>query len=399
MEIIPYGKQSITEDDINEVVGCLKSDYITQGPMVNKFEDSFSNYVNSKYSIAVANGTAALHLAVLALGLKKGDKVITTSLTFVASANCIRYCGAEVVFVDIDPKTYLLDYEKVSKLIKSSPKGTFKGIITVNFAGRVSDKLKFKNLADNNNLWLIDDACHSPGAYFIDYNNIKQMIGNGLYSDLSIFSFHPVKHIATGEGGMITTNNEVLYNKISKLKTHGIVKKDKEFLNNKHIASAGECEDKYPGWYMEMQSLGFNYRLSDVNCALGFSQLKKARIKLERRIEIAKIYNAFFSNKNYIINHSKFVDGHAYHLYILNVKFRKKLYEFLRTKNIFTQIHYFPCHLMPYYKNLGWKKGDLPNVENYYQNCISIPMYPELSKKQIDYILSNIDQFYLNENK
>ncbi len=399
MEIIPYGKQNITDDDILEVVSCLKSDYLTQGPMVEKFENSFSNYVDSKYAIAVSNGTAALHLSVLALGLQKGDKVITTPLTFAASANCIEYCGAEAIFVDIDPETFLLDYNKVKKLIESSPNDTFKGIITVNFAGRVNDKERFKELVDKHNMWIVEDACHSPGGHFIDKNNKIQKSGNGRYSDTTIFSFHPVKHIATGEGGMITTNDYSLYNKILKLRTHGITKITSEFFNNKNLAGSSLNENEYPLWYMEMQDLGFNYRLCDINSALGFSQLKSAEIKLNKRIEIAKIYNDFFSSKDYIINHSKYVDGHAYHLYVLTVRNRKKLYDFLRVNKIFTQIHYFPCHLMPYYRNLGWKEGDCPNAEEYYKNCISIPMYPELSDVQINYILLKIDQFYLNENE
>ena len=399
MEIIPYGKQKITDDDISEVVSCLKSDYLTQGPMVEKFEKSFSNYVDSKYAIAVSNGTAALHLSVLALGLQKGDKVITTPLTFAASANCIKYCGAEAIFVDIDPDTFLLDYNKVKKLIESSPKDTFKGIITVNFAGRVNDKERFKELVDKHNMWIVEDACHSPGGHFIDKSNNIQKSGNGRYSDTSIFSFHPVKHIATGEGGMITTNDYSLYKKILKLRTHGITKITSNFLNDKTLAGSSLNENEYPLWYMEMQDLGFNYRLCDINSALGFSQLKSAGIKLNKRIEIAKIYNDFFSSKDYIINHSKYVAGHAYHLYVLTVSNRKELYDFLRINKIFTQIHYFPCHLMPYYRNLGWKEGDCPNAEEYYKNCISIPMYPELSEIQINYILSKIDQFYLNENE
>ena len=224
MNPIPYGRQNINQDDIDEVIKVLKSDYLTQGPNLNLFEKKFSEYVGSKYSVAVSNGTAALHLSVLALGLKKGDKVITSPLTFVASANCIRYCGAEVIFSDIDPITYLLDFESVKKLIYSHPKGTFKGIIPVDFAGRAVNLEKFKKLADENDLWILEDSCHAPGGYFIDSKNKNQNCGNGEFADLSIFSFHPVKHIACGEGGMITTNNKAFYNKLNLLRTHGITK-------------------------------------------------------------------------------------------------------------------------------------------------------------------------------
>ena len=399
MEIIPYGKQHITDDDIAEVVSCLKSNYLTQGPMIEKFENKFSNYVDSKYAVAVSNGTAALHLSVLALGLKKGDKVITSPLTFVASANCVRYCGAEVVFVDIDPDTFLLDFNKVEKLIESSPKDTFKGIITVNFAGRVDDKKRFKELVDNHDMWIVEDACHSPGGYFVDDSKTIHKSGNGRYSDLTIFSFHPVKHIATGEGGMITTNNYNLYEKILKLRTHGITKLESDFVNDKNLAGSGLNEIEYPLWYMEMQELGFNYRICDINSALGYSQLKSAEIRLNKRRKIAKTYNDFFESKEYVINHSKYIDGHAYHLYVLTVRNRKKLYDFLRSNNVYGQIHYFPCHLMPYYRSIGWKIGDCPNAEEYYSNCISIPMYPELTEFQIDYILTKIDKFYLDENE
>ena len=208
--IIPYGKQNITQEDINAVIEALKSDYLTQGPKINEFEIEFANYVGSKYAVAVANGTAALHLCTLALGVKEGDKVITSPLTFVASANCVRYSGGEVVFSDIDPSTYLLDIDKVKKILENSPKGTFKGIIVVDFAGRTVDLEAYKKLADEHKLWIIEDACHAPGGYFKDSIGSIQQCGNSNFADLAIFSFHPVKHIACGEGGMLTTNNEHL---------------------------------------------------------------------------------------------------------------------------------------------------------------------------------------------
>ena len=220
--IIPYGKQNITKEDIDAVVNALNGDYLTQGPTILEFEKKFSNYIGSKYSIAVSNGTAALHLCALVLGVKNGDKVITTPITFAASANCIRYCEGDVVFSDIDPETYLIDLIKVEELLVQNPKGTFKGIIPVNFAGRAVNLEKLRELAKRYDLWIIEDACHAPGAYFIDSKGITQNSGNGIYSDLSIFSFHPVKHIATGEGGMITTNNENLYNTLLSLNTDEI---------------------------------------------------------------------------------------------------------------------------------------------------------------------------------
>jgi UDP-4-amino-4,6-dideoxy-N-acetyl-beta-L-altrosamine transaminase len=392
--IIPYGKQNITDDDIEAVVKALKGEFLTQGPTILEFEKKFSDYIGCKYSIAVSNGTAALHLAALAIGLKKGDKVITTPLTFAATANCIRYSEGEVVFSDIDSNTLLIDINKIEKLLKSNPKGTFKGIIPVDFAGRACNLEKLRELADEFGLWIIEDACHAPGGYFIDSKGDIQYCGNSQFADLSVFSFHPVKHIATGEGGMITTNNEDLYYKILKLRTHGITKKDIDFTNSIDFANGTLGETDYPGWYMEMQNLGFNYRFTDFQAALGISQLNRAETGLKRRREIAKKYNISFNEKSYIINHTGFVEGHAYHLYVIEVKDRLGLYNYLKQNDIFSQVHYIPCHLMPYYRNLGWKEGDMINSETYYKNCLSIPIYPGMSDDNVDLVISKIDKFY-----
>jgi UDP-4-amino-4,6-dideoxy-N-acetyl-beta-L-altrosamine transaminase len=392
--IIPYGKQFISEDDIEAVVKSLKGDYLTQGPTILEFEKKFSNYIGSKYSIAVSNGTAALHLCALALGVKNGDKVITTPITFAASANCIRYCEGDVIFSDIDPQTYLIDLVKVEALLSKHPKGTFKGIIPVNFAGRAVNLEKLREIANKYDLWILEDACHAPGGYFIDSKKVKQNCGNGFYADLSIFSFHPVKHIATGEGGMITTNDEILYNKLLELRTHGITKNPSKFLNSIDFACSQKDEINYPSWYMEMQSLGFNYRFTDFQAALGISQLNRAESGLIRRKQIAEKYNNAFTNKHFVLNQSGVVEGHAYHLYVLEVKNRLGLYNYLKQNNIYCQIHYIPCHLMPYYRNLGWKEGDMPNAELYYKNCISIPMFPGMSDEDIERVITEICKFY-----
>ena len=220
MKAIPYGKQFISDEDIQSVIQTLNGDFLTQGPAIYAFEKKFAAYVGSKFAVAVANGTGALHLSAMALNIQPGDKVITTPITFVASANCVKYCGGEVVFCDIDPKTFLLDIQQVRKLLEQSPKGTYKGIIPVDFAGRPINSEAFSKLAEEFGCWIIEDACHAPGAWIKDSNGIAQISGNGKYSDLAIFSFHPVKHIATGEGGMITTNREVLYKKMITLRTH-----------------------------------------------------------------------------------------------------------------------------------------------------------------------------------
>lgn len=393
--IIPYGKQNITKEDIDVVIAALQSDYLTQGPRIKEFEDHFANYVGSKYAVAVSNGTAALHLCTLALGVKEGDKVITTPITFAASANCVRYCGGEVVFSDINPDTYLLDIDKVKILLENAPKGTYKGIIPVDFAGRAVDLEAFRKLADEYNLWIIEDACHAPGGYFTDSKEILQNCGNGNYADLAIFSFHPVKHIACGEGGMITTNDETLYKKLLALRTHGITKNESEYSNSVEFACGQETEsEQYPGWYMEMQTLGFNYRITDFQAALGTSQLQRADEGLIKRRSIASIYNEAFNGQPFIKSQSGVIEGHAYHLYIIEVENRLELYNYLRENNVFAQIHYIPCHLMPYYRQLGWKEGDFPNAESYYKGCISLPMYPTLTIDEQLYVVNKIKEFF-----
>ncbi len=389
--VIPYGRQNITDEDIQVVIETLKSDYLTQGPKILEFEENFARYVGAKYAVALANGTAALHLCAMALDIKPGDKVITTPITFSASANCVRYCGGEVVFGDIDPETYLLDIDSVRKLLENSPKGSYKGIIPVDFAGRAVNLEEYRKLADEYGLWIIEDACHAPGGFFIDSFGQKQFCGNGNFAELAIFSFHPVKHIASGEGGMITTNDENLYKKLLTLRTHGIVKNDDLYQNSVEFAGG---KDTYPLWYMEMQELGYNYRITDFQAALGNSQLKRADEGLERRKEIAKTYEKAFKDKSFLKGQSGFVEGHAYHLYILEVEDRLGLYNYLREHKIFAQIHYIPVHLMPYYRDFGWKEGDRPNAENYYKHCISLPMFPTLMDEEQNFVINLINEYY-----
>ena len=392
---IPYGRQNITNEDINSVIEVLKSDNLTQGPHVEKFERDFAEYIGCKYAVAVSNGTAALHLSAMALNVRTGDKVIVTPLTFVASANCVRFCGGEVVFADIDPETYLLDINSVKKLLESSPKGTYKGIIPVDFSGRAVNLEDFRALADKYDLWILEDACHAPGGYFIDSKGEKQNCGNGVFADMAIFSFHPVKHIACGEGGMVITNNEELYKQLLRLRSHGITKGDDNYTNSIEFATGGYADEvSYPGWYMEMQQLGYNYRLTDFQSALGSSQLKRADEGLKRRKEIAEKYFNVLKEKNYIIGQSGVVEGHAYHLYIVEANDRLNLYKYLREHKIFAQIHYIPTHLMPYYREFGYNEGDLPNVEKYYKHCISLPMFPTLSDEEQQFVIDTIDGFY-----
>jgi len=378
MKSIPYGRQNIDNNDISAVVETLNADFLTQGPKVKEFEDKFAEYVGANYAVAVNNATSGLHLAVLALGLKKGERVITTPITFAASANCIRYAGGEVWFADIDKDNYLLSIKSTKKLIESKPKGFFKGIIPVDFAGLPVDLQEFRKLADEHNLWIIEDACHAPGGYFIDTNKEKQMCGNGNYADIGIFSFHPVKHIACGEGGMITTNSKKIYEKLALLRTHGITKEN--------------MEENHGGWFYEMQELGFNYRLTDIQSALGITQLAKNEIGVVRRNQLADNYKKAFKGKIQCQNLPKGTYN-AHHLFVINIDKRKELYDFLRTHNIFPQIHYIPVHTLSYYKKIGYNEADLSNSEKYYERCISLPMYPSLKDSEQKFVIEKILNF------
>ena len=375
MNKIPYGRQNIDQNDIDAVVLTLQSDYLTQGPKVREFESKFAEYVGADYAVAVNNATAGLHLSVLALGLIKGYRVITTPITFAASANCIRYAGAEVWFADIDPNTYLLDINSVKELIESKPKGFFKGIIPVDFAGLPVNMEEFRALANAHNLWIIEDASHAPGGYFIDSKEDQNFCGNGRYADIGVFSFHPVKHIACGEGGMLTTNSKELYEKLMLLRTHGITKDN--------------MQENHGNWYYEMIELGFNYRLTDFQSALGITQLSKNKKGVARRNEISGTYKKAFEGK---IKFQDLPKGtyNAHHLFIIEVENRKELYDFIHSKGILAQIHYVPVHTMPYYKNIGYADAGLVHAEKYYSRCISLPMYPTLTDEEQKYVIENI---------
>jgi UDP-4-amino-4,6-dideoxy-N-acetyl-beta-L-altrosamine transaminase len=380
--VIPYGRQNITEEDIQAVNEVLVSDYLTTGPKVKEFEEKFAAYIGSKYAVAVANGTAALHLCALALDVNENSKVITTPITFAASANCIRYCGGTVEFADIDSEKVVLDIDKVRAKLEAAPKGTYQGIIPVDFAGYPADLEAYRALADEYGLWIIEDACHAPGGFFTDSKGVQQNCGNGQFADLAIFSFHPVKHIACGEGGMITTNDEALYRKLLQLRSHGMIYQGDPKLQENH-----------GGWYMELQDLGYNYRMPDILCALGISQLSRADEGMERRRAIAKKYDEAFKNTIIKTHVPPEGVGHAYHLYVIEVTNRKELYDSLRTEGVYAQIHYVPLHTMPYYQAFGNKKGDLPLAEAYYAGCISLPMYPTLIDEEQDFVIEKVLKF------
>ena len=321
-------------------------------------------------------------MAVSSLAVKPGDKVIVTPMTFAASANCVRYCGGEVVFCDIDKDTYLMDVVKLRQLLVENPKGTFKGIIPVDFAGYPQNLEELKEIADEYGLWILEDACHAPGGYFVDRSGERQYCGNGRFANAGVFSFHPVKHIATGEGGMVTTNDKELYKKLCLYRTHGITK-DVALLHENH-----------GGWYYEMQELGFNYRMTDFQAALGVSQLSRANTGLSRRQEIANRYDEAFQDVQGIkIPYRAGNVYHAFHLYVIQVEDRLGLYNYLRANKILAQVHYVPVHLQPYYRELGNKSGDCPVAEEYYKHCLSLPMYPTLTDEEQQYVIDSVLAF------
>jgi UDP-4-amino-4,6-dideoxy-N-acetyl-beta-L-altrosamine transaminase len=379
MRNIPYGRQQITEEDIAAVVSVLQDDFLTQGPRIQAFEEAFDAYIGSKYAVAVSNGTAALHLCAMALDVNEHSRVITSPITFAASANCIRYCGGQVDFADIDPETALIDLKKVRAMLEAVPKGTYQGIIPVDFAGYPVNMEEARQLADEFGLWIIEDSCHAPGGYFVDRQGTTQRCGNGNYADLAIFSFHPVKHIACGEGGMITTNDKALYDRLCVLRTHGITK-DPLLV-----------PEPDGGWYYDMVELGYNYRLTDIQCALGLAQLERAEEGIARRRAIARRYDEAFGEAGIRAVKPLSEDiGHAYHLYVIRVGDRKGLYDHLRTQGIFAQIHYIPAHTLRFYRENGHADTHLPQAEQYYEECISLPMFPNLTDEEQDFVIDQV---------
>ncbi|WMJ90216.1 UDP-4-amino-4,6-dideoxy-N-acetyl-beta-L-altrosamine transaminase [Anaerocolumna sp. MB42-C2] len=370
--LIPYGRQWIDEDDIQAVVETLKSDYLTTGPKIAEFEKAIADYVGAEYAVGVSNGTAALHVACLAAGLQKGDEVITSPITFVASANCILYCGATPVFADIDPVTYNIDPADIRKKITNKTKA----IIAVHFTGQPCAMNEIRQIAKEYNLLVIEDAAHALGA---DYNG-KRI---GSISDMTTFSFHPVKHITTGEGGMITTNNKELYERLILYRSHGITRDTSLLLSNDGP------------WYYEQQELGYNYRITDIQSALGLSQMKKLDFFIARRREIAEKYNEAFKDLDgIIIPGQKEGCNNSWHLYVIQVteQDRKKVVEALHAKNIGVNVHYIPVYTQPYYRSHGYKDVICPNAEKVYQNFISLPMYAKLTNDEQDYVIKQVKE-------
>ena len=368
--MIPYGRQTIEEDDIQAVVDVLKSDYLTTGPKIAEFEQIVADYVGAKYAVAISNGTSALHAACFAAGIGPGDEVITTPLTFAASANCVLYCGGTPVFADVDARTYNIDPEDIQKKITDKTRA----IIAVHLAGQPCDMDEIHSIAREHNLIVIEDGAHALGSVYKG----KKI---GSLSDMTTFSFHPVKPITTGEGGMIVTNNESLYKKLLLFRSHGITRDDS--LMNRNDGP----------WFYQQLDLGYNYRITDIQCALGCSQMKKLDRFLKRRKEIVMRYNEAFAGCDNIVTPYQLPETESgWHLYIVQIKNhdRKKVFETLRDRGIGVNVHYIPVYMHPYYQEHGYADVHCRNAEEVYRNIISLPLYPGLSIEQQEYVIRTL---------
>jgi len=368
--LLPYGKQWIDEDDIQAVVEVLRGDYLTTGPIIEEFEQALAKYVGAKYAVAFSSGTAALHAACFAAGISEGDEVITTPITFAASANCVLYMGGKPVFADIDSRTYNIDPQCIKEHITARTKA----IIPVDFTGQPADLDAILEIARAHNLVVIEDAAHALGA---EYKGRRI----GSISDMTMFSFHPVKHITTGEGGAITTNNEEYYEKLLQFRTHGITRSPKKLSQN-------------PGkWYYEMQFLGYNYRITDIQAALGLSQLKKLDMFVSKRRRIAEMYNQAFQLLNgVVIPYQDSNVNSSWHLYVIQLlnQDRNKIFDRLFQENIGVNVHYIPVYFHPYYQHLGYPRGICRVAEQFYQHAITLPLFPSMTERDVEDVIEAV---------
>lgn len=382
--MIPYSRQSVSEADINAVVEVLRSDFLTQGPLVPQFEKAICEYTGSEFAIAVNSGTSALHIACLSLGLGEGDTLWTTPNTFVASANAGLYCGASVDFVDIDAQSWNIDIEKLKvKLASAAQAGKLpKILVVVHYAGLPADMKSIRALSKEYGFFVIEDACHALGATYLD-----QPTGHCTYSDITVFSFHPVKSITSGEGGMAVTNDEKLAMHMKLLAAHGITR-DESLMNK---APEGP-------WFYQQIVLGFNYRMSDIHAALGLSQLQRLDKFIKKRRDVFEVYSQALKNLPLQLPLSLDDRSSAHHLYPIRLIesakiYREQLYIHLRAKGIGVNVHYIPVHLQPYYRQMGFQEGSFPEAENFYQSVISIPCHQTLTEEDQQFVIESIKYF------
>ncbi len=386
--MIPYGRHFIDQEDIDSVIEVLQSDWLTCGPSVDKFEDSLAKTVEADYAVACSNGTTALQLSMLALGLGIGDVILVPAITFLASANAARHIGADIVFVDVDSSTGLMTSVTLEEAILTNKNKSLKAVVNVHLAGQCENLEAIYEIAKKYNLLIIEDAAHAIGTVYLDQNNKKHPIGSNAFSDITTFSFHPIKTIAMGEGGAITTNNFKIAKNLKLLRSHGMIREKSEWIS-----------DGSGPWYYEMQDLGFNYRVSDINCALGISQLKKlSKFKFERHKMVQFYDNAFTNNNNIIpITKLKYSDT-AWHLYILHIEYEKikksrmQVMIELKDNGIATQVHYIPLYKQPYYKKL-YGDVNLHGCELYYSKCLSLPLYIGLKQEEQSNIIELLKKY------
>ena len=389
-QFLPYGRQNVDGRDIAAVAGALRSDWLTTGPCVEAFETALAKYCGAKHAVAVANGTAALHVAMLAAGLKPGDRALTSAITFLASANCAEFVGATADFADIDPRTYNV----TAGTLRAAWRDDVRAVVPVDFAGQPCDMPAIAALARKRGATIIEDASHSIGGRF-EHGGRWHKVGGHAWADMTTFSFHPVKTITTGEGGAILTNNDRMAERCLLFRNHGMVRNQKPSPGSNSCPLTSERDP----WFYEMTDLGFNYRITDLQCALGLSQLKKLDRFIRRRAEIIAAYNAAFASLAgvqipHVANIGTRSPRVAWHLYVLQMNFaalgrtRTQVMQQLRDEGVGTQVHYIPVHLQPYYRRRhGYGPGKCPVAESYYQRCLSLPLYPAMTDKDVEHVI------------